>query len=84
MSSDGGAPAATMQPTSILVLEDSRFDVELLTEALAQTLPLATIRAVRDERGFVEALNEGGLSVSLSKSAKDGGTMKKIFFHTSY
>ncbi len=66
MSSDGGAPAATMQPTSILVLEDSRFDVELLTEALAQTLPLATIRAVRDERGFVEALNEGGFSLILS------------------
>ncbi|WP_295985971.1 response regulator [uncultured Variovorax sp.] len=66
MSSDGGALAATTQPTGILILEDSRFDVELLTEALAQAMPQATTRVVRDERGFVEALNEGGFSLILS------------------
>ena len=66
MNSAGGAVAANPQPPGILILEDSRFDVELLLEALSRALPAATTHVVRDERGFVEALNGGGFSLILS------------------
>ncbi len=66
MNSAGGAVAANPQPPGILILEDSRFDVELLLEALSRALPAATTHVVRDERGFVEALNTGGFSLILS------------------
>ncbi|MDN6886917.1 response regulator [Variovorax sp. CAN2819] len=66
MSDAGGVVAANPQPPGVLILEDSRFDVELLTEALAQAMPSARLHVVRDERGFVDALNTGGFSLILS------------------
>jgi len=47
--------ASTTAP-DILVLEDSRFDVELLTEALVAALPGARVTVVCDEEGFTGAL----------------------------
>jgi signal transduction histidine kinase len=55
MSSPGGAhrPAA---PLRVLILEDSRFDAELLTEALADAQPSVQTRVVHDEPSFAAAL----------------------------
>jgi CheY-like chemotaxis protein len=40
----------------VLLLEDSRFDAELLREELLASYPNATLDVVRDEPGFVAAL----------------------------
>ncbi|MFM9922578.1 response regulator [Variovorax sp. H27-G14] len=53
-------------PLDVLILEDSRFDVELLTHALAQALPSVRTRVVRDEPGFVGALAEQAYALILS------------------
>ncbi|KIQ31934.1 chemotaxis protein CheY [Variovorax paradoxus] len=50
----------------VLILEDSRFDIELLGEALATALPGARMHVVRDEGGFVAALGERGHALILS------------------
>src|SRR4051812_10277700 len=41
----------------VLLLEDSRFDAELLREALLAAYPHALLDVVRDEPGFVAALS---------------------------
>ena len=66
MTEPAGALAATPSAPRVLILDDSRFDVELLTEALAVAFPSARACAVRDERGFVEALNDGHYALILS------------------
>jgi signal transduction histidine kinase/DNA-binding response OmpR family regulator len=53
-------------PIDVLIVEDSRFDVELLTEALAQALPAARTHVVRDEQGLAAALSEGDYALILS------------------
>jgi PAS domain S-box-containing protein len=50
----------------VLILEDSRFDVELLTEALARAFPAARTRVVRDEAGFAGALDDQAFALILS------------------
>ncbi|MGZ5269852.1 MAG: ATP-binding protein, partial [Ramlibacter sp.] len=40
----------------VLLLEDSRFDAELLREALVASYPRAALDVVRDEPGFIAAL----------------------------
>ncbi|WP_395351880.1 response regulator [Variovorax sp. UC122_21] len=50
----------------ILVLEDSRFDVELLTEALIAALPEARVTVVCDEEGFTGALESARYQLILS------------------
>ena len=45
------------RPLNVLLLEDSRFDAELLREALLSSYPRATLQAVRDEAGFLAALD---------------------------
>jgi len=61
-------PNEIVMPATIdvLILEDSRFDAELLGEALLAALPQAQTRAVRDERDFVAALAERSPSLILS------------------
>ncbi|MFL6693705.1 MAG: response regulator [Ramlibacter sp.] len=44
------------RPLRVLLLEDSRFDAELLRETLAASYPLAQLDVVRDEPGFVGAI----------------------------
>ena len=44
------------QRLRVLLLEDSRFDAELVREALLAAYPRATLEVVRDEPGFVAAL----------------------------
>ncbi|MDR6887288.1 MULTISPECIES: response regulator [Variovorax] len=62
-----GPNEAVMPATiDVLILEDSRFDAELLGEALLAALPQAQTRAVRDERDFVAALAERSPSLILS------------------
>src|SRR4051812_13558607 len=50
----------------VLLLEDSRFDAELLREALAASYPRATLDVVRDEAGFVGAITAQKYDVILS------------------
>ncbi len=54
------------QPLRVLLLEDSRFDAELLTEALLDVYPAAIVRLERDEAGFVDAVTHGAPDVILS------------------
>jgi hypothetical protein len=44
------------RPLRVLLLEDSRFDAELLREALRASYPNAVLDVVRDEAGFVAAI----------------------------
>lgn len=46
-------------PLRILLLEDSRFDAELVGEALRSSYPLARVELVDDEAGFSAALRQG-------------------------
>ncbi|MBK0391039.1 response regulator [Ramlibacter algicola] len=50
----------------VLLLEDSRFDAELLRETLLGSYPHAQLQVVRDEPGFVGALASGRYDVILS------------------
>jgi PAS domain S-box-containing protein len=50
----------------VLLLEDSRFDAELLREALVGSYPHATLDVVRDEAGFVGALTANSYDLILS------------------
>ncbi|MDP9996369.1 signal transduction histidine kinase [Variovorax boronicumulans] len=62
---DAAGAAAPVQ-IDVLILEDSRFDVELLGEALSAALPQARTHVVRDESGFVAALGERSHALILS------------------
>ncbi len=54
------------QALGVLLLEDSRFDAELLREALLAVYPRARLEVVRDEAGFTAALAGGGWDLILS------------------
>ena len=53
-------------PLRVLLLEDSRFDAELVLEALASALPQAQPTWVRDEAGFLAALAATAFDLILS------------------
>jgi PAS domain S-box-containing protein len=53
-------------PLKLLLLEDSRFDAELLRENLRSEYPRASLEVVSDEGGFVAALEAGGYDLILS------------------
>jgi PAS domain S-box-containing protein len=53
-------------PLNVLLLEDSRFDAELLREALLEAYPRARLEVVRDEAGFVGAIAAGTYDLVLS------------------
>ena len=53
-------------PLRVLILEDSRFDAELLIEALTDAQPLAQAHVVHDESSFLEALVRERFDVILS------------------
>ena len=63
---DTPAPSPAPTPLRVLLLEDSRFDAELVLEALKRVHPHAHPTWVRDEDGFVAALSEGSFDVILS------------------
>ncbi|MBA2965553.1 MULTISPECIES: response regulator [Ramlibacter] len=54
------------RPLRVLLLEDSRFDAELLREALLASYPRAVLDVVRDEAGYVGALAAGSYELILS------------------
>jgi PAS domain S-box-containing protein len=55
------------QPRRVLLLEDSRFDAELIRETLRTHYPRAAVRVVCDEAGFVGNVRcGGGLDLILS------------------
>jgi PAS domain S-box-containing protein len=54
------------KPLRVLLLEDSRFDAELLREALAASYPHAMLDVVRDEPGFVGAITTQRYDLVLS------------------
>jgi signal transduction histidine kinase len=60
------AAALQRAPIRVLLLEDSRFDAELLREALRQHVPGASLRWVQDGAGFVQALADGPYDLILS------------------
>lgn len=66
MSEAADAAIGDQRALSVLMLEDSRFDAELLREALVAAYPGATLEIVRDEAGFNDALARGGWDVILS------------------
>ena len=53
-------------PLKLLLLEDSRFDAELLAEKLRGDYPDHSLQVVRDEAGFAAALAGGAFDVILS------------------
>lgn len=60
------AASAQDDAIDVLIVEDSRFDVELLTEALTAALPKARTQVVRDEHGLAAALVDGRFALILS------------------
>jgi PAS domain S-box-containing protein len=66
MSELRAAPAPDSRALRVLLLEDSRFDAELLRAELARSYPNAALRVARDEAGFTEALEQGPWDVILS------------------
>jgi len=58
----GGRPAALR----VLIVEDSRFDAELLTEALEAVRPDTECTLVKDEPAFVQVLSQQRFDVILS------------------
>lgn len=68
-------------PLNVLLLEDSRFDAELLTEAMKAHYPDMALRWVGDEEGFVEALAEGACHVILSDYELPGFTGSQALEH---
>ncbi|QHI99915.1 response regulator [Xylophilus rhododendri] len=61
-------------PLKVLLLEDSAFDAELLTEELHAAYPRASVRVVDEAEGFGEALRQGGFDVILSDYELGGFT----------
>ncbi|MBL0420032.1 response regulator [Ramlibacter sp. AW1] len=60
------APRASAASLRALLLEDSRFDAELLREKLLASYPEARLAVVGNERDFRDALQLGGWDVVLS------------------
>ncbi|MDA7416423.1 response regulator [Xenophilus arseniciresistens] len=56
MSNGPPAAGAAQRPLRVLLLEDSRFDAELLGEALREAYPQAELQVVRHEEAFRAAL----------------------------
>jgi PAS domain S-box-containing protein len=54
------------KPLRVLLLEDSRFDAELLREELRDSYPNAVLDVVRDEPGFLEAISTHRYDLILS------------------
>ncbi|MDM0014579.1 response regulator [Variovorax sp. J22P168] len=65
MADDVPTPGAASRP-EFLILEDSRFDAELLTEALRVAQPAARTRVVDNEAAFIEALSGAPPTLILS------------------
>ncbi len=66
MSESPAAPPSRNLALKVLLLEDSRFDAELLRENLLRDYPQAALDVVAGERRFLAALGEGGYDVILS------------------
>lgn len=62
------------QALRVLLLEDSRFDAELLRETLLGSYPNASLEVVRDEPGFVAALTAHRYDLILSDFELPGYT----------
>ncbi|TFZ07026.1 hybrid sensor histidine kinase/response regulator [Ramlibacter henchirensis] len=62
------------KPLKVLLLEDSRFDAELLREALLASYPRAALDIVRDEPGFLEAIQARRYDLILSDFELPGFT----------
>ncbi|TFY98345.1 hybrid sensor histidine kinase/response regulator [Ramlibacter humi] len=62
------------RPLKVLLLEDSRFDAELLREELLASYPQAMLEVVRDEPGFIGALASTGWDLILSDFELPGFT----------
>lgn len=60
------AVAADVRPLRVLLLEDSRFDAELLRESLHRSYPRAELAVVNSEENFESALVPGAWDVILS------------------
>ncbi|MGJ7580100.1 response regulator [Variovorax sp. RHLX14] len=65
----------------VLLLEDSRFDAELLTEALRDIYPAVSIRLESDEAGFVDALMRDTPDVILSDYELPGFSGEQALDH---
>jgi len=56
----------SQQPLKMLLLEDSAFDAELLSEELRAAYPRAVLEHVAEGRAFEQAVRRGGFDVILS------------------
>ena len=65
----------------VLLLEDSRFDAELLRETLLASYPQATLQVVRDEPSFAQAVAQGGWDVILSDYELPGFSGEQALVH---
>ena len=63
---DSTAAMDAAAPLRVLIVEDSRFDAELLIEALKHARPGADITLVRDEPSYTQALTDTPFDVILS------------------
>src|SRR5690349_20746477 len=77
------APAADSRdsPLRVLLLEDSRFDAELLREALLAAWPRATLDVVASEDAFIAAVARGRHELILSDYELPGFSGEQALEH---
>ena len=61
-----GVAADPAQALRVLLLEDSRYDAELVCLCVQEHYPQARVRVVRNEEHYTAALREGGVDLILS------------------
>src|SRR5689334_6040535 len=79
--SESSAGAAREAALRLLLLEDSRFDAELLRECVQGAYPGVVLEVVSDEDAFIERVERGGIDVILSDYELPGFTGAQALRH---
>ena len=74
-------PAPSDLPLRLLLLEDSPFDAELLSEELKDAYPRATLVVVSDGEGYQRAIARGGFDAILSDHELGGYSGTEALAH---
>jgi PAS domain S-box-containing protein len=79
--SDTSAGASREAPLRLLLLEDSRFDAELLRQCVQGAYPGVVLEVVADEDAFIERVERGAIDVILSDYELPGFTGAQALQH---